>query len=337
MPKASLSWGLLSTARINRALIPTIRASKRSRLVAVASRSQDQANAYASIWKIPKAYGSYEDMLADPEIDVVYNSLPNGLHALWTVKALQAGKHVLCEKPLAVTLEEVDAIQQAAQKAGRVVQEAFMYRHHPQTLKVKELVERGVIGQLQLVRGAFTYFLTHEADVRLDHTLVGGSIWDVGCYPVSYARYIFGAEPVEVFGWKVKGASQVDESFYGQMHFPGDVFAQVDSGFRSQFRSFIEIVGNEGTLSIPAPFQPGYRTRITLSRGAHSEKIAVRGEELYRGEVENMADAILLGKPPRVSLEDSRGNVAAILALLRSADLGNPVRLSDLASREVNQ
>ncbi len=328
MQQASLSWGLLSTAHINRALIPPIRASKRSRLVAVASRSQEQANAYAGAWKIPHAYGCYEALLDDPDIDVIYNSLPNSLHAEWTIKALQAGKHVLCEKPLAVTVEEVDAIRRAAQKAGRLVQEAFMYRHHPQTLKVKEMVDSGSIGKLQLIRGVFSFFLTRDADVRLNHTLVGGSIWDVGCYLVNYARYLAGSEPLEVFGWKVLGSSQVDESFYGEMRFPDEVFSQFDSGFRSQHRVFIEVVGNEGAISIPEPVKPGFRSKIILSRGAHSEKIAVKGEELYRGEVENMADAILLGKPPRISLEDSRANIAAIQALLHSADVGKPVLLS---------
>src|SRR4026208_2380806 len=135
-----LNWGLLSTARINRALITPLRASKRNHLLAVASRTQASADGYAREWKIPRAPGSYEALLADPEIDIVYNSLPNQLHAEWTIKAVEAGKHVLCEKPLALNVEEVDAMQEAARKHGQVVAEAFMYRHHPQTLKVQEMV-----------------------------------------------------------------------------------------------------------------------------------------------------------------------------------------------------
>ena len=189
-----LRWGLLSTARINRALIPPLRASPRNELAAVASRGRERAEAYAREWSIPRAFGSYEDMLADPGIDVIYNPLPNRLHAEWTIKAAQAGKHVLCEKPLAMTVEEVDAMAAAAQQAGVVVAEAFMYRHHPQTLKVKEMVERGEIGDLRLVRGSFTFNLTHPGDVRLDPALGGGSLRDVGCYPISYARYVIGAD-----------------------------------------------------------------------------------------------------------------------------------------------
>ena len=176
-----LNWGLLSTARINRALIKPLNASKRTRLLAVASRSQSSAEAYAREWKIPRAHGSYEALLNDPEIDVIYNSLPNHLHTEWTIKALRAGKHVLCEKPIALTLAELDAMSQAAQETGKVLAEAFMYRHHAQTLKVKEIVDGGELGRIQLIKGAFTFTLTHEDDIRLNQETGGGSIWDVGC------------------------------------------------------------------------------------------------------------------------------------------------------------
>ena len=152
MANKVLNWGLLSTARINRALIPPLRASKRNQLLAVASRAQASADNYAKEWKIPRAHGSYEALLADPEIDVVYISLPNHLHAPWTIKAVEAGKHVLCEKPLALMVDEVDAVQTAARKHGRVVMEAFMYRHHQQTLKVQEIVKSGSLGTLKLIR-----------------------------------------------------------------------------------------------------------------------------------------------------------------------------------------
>src|SRR5215211_1279111 len=148
-----LNWGLLSTARINQALITPLRASKRNKLLAVASRSQETADAYAKEKKIPRPHGSYDALLADPEIDVVYNSLPNHLHAEWTIKAVEAGKHVLCEKPLALSVDEVKAVQEAARHHGQVVAEAFMYRHDPQTLKVQELVKGGLLGDLKLIRG----------------------------------------------------------------------------------------------------------------------------------------------------------------------------------------
>jgi D-xylose 1-dehydrogenase (NADP+, D-xylono-1,5-lactone-forming) len=327
MTESPLHWGLLSTARINRALIKPLRASPRNRLTAVASRSQASAEAYAKEWKIARAFGSYQAMLADPEIDVVYNSLPNHLHAEWTINAVEAGKHVLCEKPIGLMPAEVDAMAAAAKKHGRVVAEAFMYRHHPQTLKVKELVESGAIGKLQLIRGSFTFKMTTDVNIRLVPEMGGGSIWDVGCYPISYTRFIVGAEPLEVFGQQVTGTSGIDDSFFGQMRFLGDVYAQFDCGFRTPFRTHLEVVGSEGTLTVPLPFKPGLSERITLMREGKRETIKVPKQELYIGEVEDMADAILLGKAPRVSLADSRANVATIVALLESAKTGQPVTL----------
>ena len=328
MANKVLHWGLLSTARINRALIPPLKASKRNQLFAVASRTQDAAAHYAREWKIPRAHGSYEALLADPEIDVIYNPLPNHLHAEWTIKAVEAGKHVLCEKPLALTLEEVDAIRSAARQHGRVVAEAFMYRHHPQTLQVQELVTSGKLGDVRLMRGSFTYVLSLDTDVRLDPAMGGGSIWDVGCYPISYARTVIAAEPLEVHGWQVNGPTGIDETFVGQMRFEKDVFAQFDSSFALPFHTFMEIVGSEGTLNIPRPFKPGTDEKIYLTRGDKTETIKVKGQELYIGEVEDMADAILLGREPRISLEDSRANVAAILGLLESARSGKPAKIS---------
>ncbi|MBI5932615.1 MAG: Gfo/Idh/MocA family oxidoreductase [Chloroflexi bacterium] len=326
MTERPLNWGLLSTARINRALIHPLNASKRTRLLGAASRTQSSADAYAREWKIPRAYGSYEALLADPEIDVVYNPLPNHIHAEWTIKALRAGKHVLCEKPFALTLAEVDAMIAASRETGKVLAEAFMYRHHPQTLKVKELVDSGALGKLQLIKGAFTFTLTREGNFRNIKEMGGGSIWDVGCYPISYARLLAG-EPTEVFGWQVEGQGGSDVSFFGQMRFADSVHAQFDSGFQSPFRSYIEIVGSEATLSVPVPFKPGLKNDIFLTRGDQTETIHIKGEELYMGEVDDMCDAILLGKPTRMSLEDSRGNVAAILALLQSAETGMPVKM----------
>ena len=323
-----LRWGLLSTARINKVLLPPLRSSARNELTAVASRDMARAQSYAKERNIPRVFGSYEAMLADPDIDVIYNPLPNSLHAEWTIKAAQAGKHILCEKPLANTVEEVDAMAEAAKKAGVVLMEAFMYRHHPQTLKVKELVDSGAIGKLQLLHGAVTFKIGNEDDVRLNASLGGGGIWDVGCYPISYSRLIVGVEPGEVFGWQVTGqVSGVDESFAGQMRFPNNVYALFDCGLRTPRRSYIELAGDEGSLSIPQPFQPYENENIVLRNGDKEEVISIRGEDLYRGEVENMADAILDGKPTRMSLTDSRNNVATIQALLRSAQEGKPVSM----------
>jgi predicted dehydrogenase len=320
-----LNWGLLSTARINRALIKPINASKRTRLLAVASRSQSSADAYAKDWKIPRSHGSYEALLNDPEIDVIYNSLPNHLHAEWTIKALQAGKHVLCEKPMALSLDELDAMAQAARDTGLVLAEAFMYRHHSQTLRVKEIVDSGELGEIQLIKGYFTFTLDREDNYRWMTKMGGGSIWDVGCYPISYARSILGAEPIEVFGWQVTGQGGSDDSFIGQMKFKDGIHMQFDCGFRSPSRSLIEIVGTNATLNIPNPFKPGLQNEIYLTRKDKTKKVKISGSELYLGEVEDMCDAILLQKPTRIPLSDSRNNLVAILALLESAKNGKLV------------
>ena len=327
MSGKNLNWGLLSTARINRSLIPPLRASKRNHLLAVASRSQESVDAYAKEWKIERAHDTYEALLADPDIDVIYNPLPNHMHAEWTIKAVEAGKHVLCEKPIALSVDDVDAMAAVAQKHGRVVAEAFMYRHHPQTLKVGEMVKNGSIGTLKLMRGSFSFVLSDEGNIRLDPAMGGGSIWDIGCYPISYMRTVVGAEPKSVYGQQVTGPTGIDDTFVGQLHFDDDIYGQFDSSFSIPFHAYMEIVGSEATLIIPKPFKPGVGEKIFISRDGKTETVKIKGEELYLGEVEDMADAIALGKSSRISLEDSRANIAAILALLESARTSKPIKL----------
>jgi xylose dehydrogenase (NAD/NADP) len=320
-----LRWGILGVARINRALIPPLQAADRHELLAIASRDAGRAAEAARQWDIPRAYGSYEDLLADRDVDVVYIPLPNGLHATWTIRAAEAGKHVLCEKPLALAVDEVDRIQDAARRAGVVVAEAFMYRHHPQTLRVRELVAAGSLGTIRLVRGAFTFSLTREGDPRLDPTQGGGSLWDVGCYPVSFARFVLGEEPVEVFGWQATGATGVDLTFAGALRFPSGALGLIDCGFSAPFRTHVEVVGSDASLVVPHPFKPGAAETILVARGEQVEEVRVTGADLYLGEIEDMADAILLGQPSRVTLAESRGNVASLVALLGAAHAGRPM------------
>jgi predicted dehydrogenase len=319
-------WGLLGTARINRAVIPPIRESARHELRAVASRDLARGQAYAREWNIPVVHGSYEALLADPEIDAVYNPLPNSLHAEWTIKAARAGKHVLCEKPLALSVGEVDAIDAAAREAGVVVTEAFMYRHHPQTRAIKTLVDGGSIGDLLVIRGSFSFQLQRPGDVRLSPDLGGGCLWDVGCYPVSMARYLAGAEPREVSGWQRLASSGIDDVFAGTLDFGGSI-AQFDCSFDAPFRTHIEVVGSDAALTVPVPFKPGIGERILLWRGQEVETIEVPGEALYVGEVEDLVDAARGLRPPTVPLSDSRGNTATIVALYESARTRRPVAI----------
>ena len=327
MPAKKLRWGLLSTARINRAVIPPIRASARGELAAVASRDPAKADDYANEWNIPQTYGSYEALLAADDIDVVYLSLPNSLHAEWAVKCVEAGKHVLVEKPFALTVAEVDRMAEAAKRTGKVMAEAFMYRHHPQTLKAKELVESGAIGEALLVRASFTFNLTRTVDVRLDPRLGGGSLWDVGCYPISLAQLVFGETPEEVAGWQKLDATGVDGSFVGQLRYPEDRFAQFDCGLRTPYRTHAEIVGSNGAITLTQPFKPDATSKLILRRNDADEIISAPERPLYEGEVEDIHDAILNGAPPRVLLADSRRHIATIVALYESAHTGKPVRV----------
>jgi predicted dehydrogenase len=295
--------------------------------MAVASRSQEKADAYAREKKIKRAYGSYEALLADPEIDVIYNPLPNHLHSEWSIKAIEAGKHVLCEKPLALSLEEIDAMTAAAEKTGRIIAEAFAYRAHPHMGKVKEILDSGKLGKIKMVHGSFTFVMTNQDDIRWDPTMGGGALWDIGCYPLSFARTVLGTEPLEAFGWQVTSPSGIDEVFAGQLRFPGEIYFQLDCSFKIPEHVFMEIVGDEGTLNIPQPFNTAARKNLYLTRKGKTSSIVVKGPDPYLAEVENFADAVLLDKPPATSLSDSRHNTSAILALLESAKTGKPITL----------
>ncbi len=322
-----LRWGFLSTANINKALYGPLHNSKRNRLIAVASRSQEKTDAYAREWKIERAYGSYEALLADADVDVIYNPLPNHLHAEWTIKAIEAGKHVLCEKPMALTTRDVDDMAAAAERHKRVLAEAFMYRTHPQTLKVKEILANGAVGRIRIVRGSYTYHMTTDKDIRLIPEMGGGALWDIGCYPLSYARLVLETEPQEVFGSQITGRTGVDETFVAQMRFSDDMFVQFDCSFRIPYHTFMEVIGDKGTLNISRPYNPRATENLYLTVDGKTKSIPVKGSSTYISEVEDLADAILLGKAPRMSLADSRAEVAATLALFESARTGKPVSL----------
>ena len=324
-----LRWGLLSTAHINRRLIPAIGAAARAELLAVASRDRARAEAYAAEWDIPRAHENYEALLADPEIDVVYISLPNSLHAEWTVRAARAGKHVLCEKPLALSVDECEKVIAAAESAGVVVAEAVMYLYHPLFHKVRELVKEGAVGQVTLVRGAFSIFLDQLDNVRWRPELGGGSLWDVGSYPVSFIRWVAG-EPEEVFGWQTLSASGVDATFTGLLRYDKGVLGVFDCGFRQQFRVQAEITGTGGTLVVQRPYLIAAESRILLRRGFEEKEITLPEADPYQCEVEALEAAILDGAPLPVPLYSSRANVATLAGLYESARQGKPQSVPEL-------
>ncbi len=325
---AALRWGLVGTAHINQRLIPAMRAARRSLVTAVASRDPARCQAYATEWDIPVAHASYDALLRDSAIDAVYIPLPNSLHVEWTLRALDAGKHVLCEKPLALSGEDVDRVAAVARARERVVAEAFMYRHEPLFARVLQLIHDDAVGPVRTMSAGFTFAQSRHHDVRLDPRLGGGSLWDVGCYPVSATLAIAGASPSEVFGWATTAASGVDESFTGLLRFSGHAVAMIHSSFRAAYRTWLEVAGTDGVMRVASPFKPGPREPIELQRGDRTETLWVDGSPvLFVRQVEDFVAAALDGRPPAVSLADSRGVAAALAALHRSVELRRPVQL----------
>jgi predicted dehydrogenase len=320
-----VKWGFLSTADINRKLIPGAHASEKVGLLAVASRDKNRAEAYADEWEIPRAYGSYEDLLADPEIEAVYISLPNTMHVEWSIEALEAGKHVLCEKPLTRHPEEADAAFDVAERTGRLLSEAFMYRHNPQTAKVVELVHGGAIGELRLIRSAFSYGLYDFENIRLRTDVEGGALMDVGCYNVSGSR-LLGGEPERVWGEAWYGPSGTDWIFTGTLRLPGDVIATFDCGTALPERDELEAIGSEGSLFLDDPWHCNVPV-IELRRGSEIERIELEPLDSYRLELENMSDAIRGETELLLGREDALAQARALEALHRSATTGAPVSL----------
>jgi xylose dehydrogenase (NAD/NADP) len=322
---ASVSWGFLSTANINDKLLAGAAESDRVDVIAVASRDAARAEAYARERGIERAYGSYDELLADPDVEAVYISLPNSLHVEWSIRALEAGKHVLCEKPLSRRAEEVERAFDVAEQSGRLLMEAFMYRHNPQTARLEELVDAGAIGRLRLIHAAFSFPLTDAENVRRDASLDGGGLMDVGCYCVSGTR-LLGGEPEQVYGEQVLAESGVDELFTGTMRLPGDVLAQFDAGLVLQVRDELEAIGEEGSLFLDDPWHCK-RPLIELRTAGGVEEIAVEPADSYRLQLENMSDAIRGEAEPLLGREDAVGQARALEALYRSAGEGTPVTL----------
>lgn len=326
----SIRWGLVSTANINRKVIPAIRESERGVLSAVASRDLSKAAAYAGEWQIPSAFGSYEAMLDSGEVDAVYISLPNHLHAEWTIKSLEAGKHVLCEKPFALTLEDVDRMIATADRTGLVLAEAFMYRHHPQTRLVGQLLADGRLGEVLRVSAVFNFSGMGPENVRLDPDYGGGSLWDVGVYPISLAQYVMGGPPDWVFGDQWLGETGVDMGFVGQMRYEGRQIAQIACSFYTPYHTRAEITGTRGTLTLERPFtamDDGGRYVFFTPPNGDPEPVPVPKERLYLGEIEDMQAAILDGRPNYLTLDETRNHVRTTLALYESARRGQPVHL----------
>ncbi|MGE0461712.1 MAG: Gfo/Idh/MocA family protein [Vicinamibacterales bacterium] len=311
---------MLGTARINRRLVPAMRAAGRSTVVAVASREPSRAEAFARDWDIPHAVGSYVGLLNRDDVTAIYIPLPNSLHVEWTLKAVDAGKHVLCEKPMALDAAGVDRIAAAATRAGVTVEEGFMYRHEPLTARVLELVRDGAVGAVRAIVSGFTYAQGRPNDVRLDAALGGGALFDVGCYPVSYACLLAGKDAMAATGIARLTPAGVDEEFTGVLGFPAGVTASIYAGFRAAYRTWLEVMGSEGALTVSNPFKPGPVEPLRLERLGETRTIDVRGSAThFTREVEHFAATVLDGGPPTVTLDESRRSAAALAALHAAA------------------
>lgn len=316
----TVHWGILSTARINEKFLAGIAGSSRCDVVAVASRDRDRAEAYARRHGIPGAHGSYEALLADPEIEAVYVPLPNALHLEWAQRALEAGKHVLCEKPLSRRAADVEAAFDVAERQGRLLMEGFMYRHHPQTLRLVEMVASGALGRLRLVRGSFSFLLSDPADVRLSRELDGGCLMDVGCYCVNAARLVAG-EAEQAAAMAMIGGDGVDIAFVASLRCAHGVLAHFDAGFVLSDRHDLEVVGEEATLYVRDPWhcrEPG----IELRRPGAVERIEIPPANPYTLEADNFAAAIRGEAPPLLGRADAVGQARTIEALYAAAGAG---------------
>ncbi len=315
-----MQWGILSTARINDKFVAGCAQSDSVTVCAVASRDRERARAYAEEHGIERAHGSYEELLADPGVEAVYISLPNSMHLEWSQRALRAGKHVLCEKPLGRRVDDVAAAFDVAECEHRLLMEAFMYRHSPQTRRLTELVRSGAIGHLKMIRAAFSFRVIGETDVRLDAGLQGGALMDVGCYCVSAARLLAG-EPEQVTAQQSLGGDRVDVAFTATMRFAHGVLAHFDSGLNLAVRDELEVVGDEGALFLDDPWHCRMPV-IELRRDGAVRQIEVPRTDPYRLEAENMSAAIRGEQEPLLDRADALGQAATIEALYQAAAIG---------------
>ena len=322
----SVKWGIVSTANINRLFLAGARESPDLQILAVASRDRARADEYAKDNGIERAYGSYDALLNDSDVEAVYISLPNSMHVDASVRALEAGKHVLCEKPMSRRASEVERAFDVADQNDRLLMEAFMYRHNPQTRRLTELVARQAVGRVRIIRAVFGFVAHDPANVRLSAALDGGALMDVGCYCVSGARLIAG-EPIRVVGEQAIGGDGVDVAFAAVMRFPNEISAHFDAGLALASQDLLEVVGDEGTLRLTDPWHCR-RPNIDLIReSGDDERIEIEPVNSYRLEAENMSAAIRGEAPLLLGREDAIGQAKTLEALYESADNGRAVSL----------
>jgi predicted dehydrogenase len=327
-------WGILGAAKINDKVVVPMHHAPKCRVKGIASRSHDKAREAAAKYGLAVAYDSYEALLADPEIDAVYIPLPNHLHVEWAIKSVEAGKHVLCEKPIGLDAHQVDQLIAARDRSGRYIQEAFMVRTHPQWLKVRSLIDEGTIGELRAVTGAFTYYNTNPQDIRNRDDMGGGGLLDIGCYPITTSRLIVGREPVRVTALLERDpAFGVDRLGSVLMDFDG---VQASFFYSTQVHPYqrMQFHGTSGRIEVEIPFNAPHDrpTRLLVSERVDGGGVGERWLELpvcdqYGVAAAVFAEAILRGGPQAVSLEDTRANMRVIDAVFESGRSGTWVTI----------
>jgi D-xylose 1-dehydrogenase (NADP+, D-xylono-1,5-lactone-forming) len=317
----SLRWGILSTANITKKLLGS---GHDQQFVAVGSRDLARAQAFASEHGLARAHGSYEELLADPEVDAIYNPLPNALHVEWSIKALEAGKHVLCEKPMSRHPEEVERAFDVAEREGRVLEEAFMWRHHPQLARARELIAAGDVGELRVIRAAFAFNAGNPDDIRLQADLEGGGLMDVGCYCVSGCRALASAEPVRGYAEYVPGGNGgVDVALAATLRFPGDVVAHFDCGLSYVGGGQLEAAGSEGSIFLADPWH-GREAIIEVRRGSSVERIETGPANSYALELADFEAAVRGERPSLLTRADAVAQARTIAALYSSTERNTP-------------
>ncbi|MDA1280604.1 MAG: Gfo/Idh/MocA family oxidoreductase [Chloroflexi bacterium] len=334
MAQDVVRYGLISTAQIGlNAHLRASRESKNSEIVSISSRGTAKAQAAAKEHGIERWYGSYEEQLADPEIDAVINSLPNSMHCEWTIKAAEAGKHILCEKPLAVSAEECQRMIDAVNANNVVLVEAFTHRWNPQMIKARQLVADGAIGKVQTIDAALCFNVAKpEGNVRFSQSLAGGSMWDAGCYTVYATRFVMSAEPVRVLGASHdSGNWGVDTTFSGILEFGNGAIGHVTSNMQQPFRCTISIDGSEGRIEVPQMFEEGAPVVVKKGNGRDGrepEVITTPAPNRFTVQLDEFSECVLTGKKPEYPAEDGLRNTAVVEALYKSAAAGQAIALN---------
>ncbi len=331
MAEKMVRWGILSTAGIAaRAFVPALRQTRRGQLAALASRSREKGEAFARQHDIPLVFGDYASLLASDQIDAVYNPLPNSLHAEWTALAAGQGKHVFCEKPLALNPAEARQMVEVCQKAGVMLFEAFVFLYHPQTLKLRQLLDEGAIGPLVQVQAQMTFPLARPTDnIRMNRELGGGSLMDVGCYPITFARFAFGVEPLSVQATcRMDPDYGVDTRAGMLLNFSGERFATLQAGFDAPGGQGAVLFGEKGYIEVPKPYHPGEHSQMVIHRGDKEETLSFdTGTVPFAPALEHFHDCILDRTKPIATAAYAGGTLQVIGAVLESSRTGRRVEL----------